>query len=83
MRLIFVSKCSKFNVYAKNKIKLQQNISGFLDMCIYTGRGKFSILSGEYSYSTVNVLTSSPEVSDPTKNDYFQLSLAQNDKKVR
>ena len=49
-------KCSKFNLDSKNAIKLQQNIFGFLDSCIWTGGGKFPLLLQKYSQSAVNVL---------------------------
>ena len=68
MRLIFFSKCSKFNVNSKNGTELQQNVFGFLDDSIGIGSGKFSLFLGEYSYSAIKVLTGSPKISDLTKN---------------
>ena len=40
------SKFSKFNRYSKNLIKKQQNVFGFLDIYIWIGNGKFSLLWG-------------------------------------
>ena len=61
---------------------MKQNVFDFLDNCIWIGSSKFSLLWREHSSSAVNMLTSSPEISDLTKNDSFYLSLAQNDEKV-
>ena len=52
MMLIFVLKCSKFNLDSKNAMKLLQNLGN----CIWTGSGKFFLLLPEYSLSAVNVL---------------------------
>ena len=73
MRLIFVSfsKCSKFHAKSKDAIKISENVFSFEDNCIVTGSGKLSALVREYMYLAVNVLTSSPKISDMTKNDFF------------
>ena len=83
MRLIFVSKHWKFFVHSKNAIKLSQKIFGFSDTLIYVGNSKFSPLIREYSLLGVTVLSSSPKISDPIENNFFELNLAQNDEKVR
>ena len=49
MRLIFVSKYSKFNADSKNAIKNWQNVFGFSDNCIWIGSGRYSLLLREYS----------------------------------
>ena len=67
----FFLKSSKFNVDSKNAIKLLQHVFGVLDNCIWIGSGKFCLLLQEYSHSAVSVLTSNPEISDLTKNDFF------------
>ena len=69
----------KFNVDSKNAITKPQHVFTFLDNCICVGNAKFSLLWGAYSQSAVNVLTSSPKISDLTKNDFFKLNLAQNE----
>ena len=40
MRLISVSKCSKFNVDSKNAMKNLKKVFGFSDNCISIGNGK-------------------------------------------
>ena len=49
MRLIFVSKCSKFKAESKNEIKILENVFSFEDNCILTGSGNLSGLVREYS----------------------------------
>ena len=48
----------------------------------WIGNDKLSLLLPEYSQLAVNVLTSSPKISDLIKNNFFLLNLAQNDEKV-
>ena len=55
----------------------------FSDNYIWVGSGKLSLLLQEYSQLAVNLLTSSPKISDLSENQFFQLKLAQNDEKVR
>ena len=55
----------------------------FSDNYIWVGSGKLSLLLQEYSQLAVNLLTSSPKISDMSENQFFQLKLAQNDEKVR
>ena len=54
-----------------------RNVFGFLDSFIWIGSGKFSLLSREYSNSAVNVLGSSPEISEVCLNmaEYYWISL--------
>ena len=59
-----------------------QNIYGSLDNLIWIGNGKFCLLLREYWQLAVNVLTSSPKISDLNKNNFFSLNLAENDEKV-
>ena len=82
MRLIFFSKHSKLIIDSKNKKKISQKIFGFSDSLIYVGNANFSLLIREYSYFGVNVLSSSPKISDPVENNLFELNLAQKDQKV-
>ena len=60
-----------------------EKIYGFSDSLIYFGNGKFALLIREYSWLGVNVLSSSPKISDPIENNFFELNLAQKDEKVR
>ena len=55
----------------------------FSDNYIWVGSGKLSLLLQECSQLAVNLLTSSPKISDMSENKFFQLKLAQNDEKVR
>ena len=54
----------------------------FLDNLTWICDGKFSLLLREDSQLAVKVLTSSPKILDLIKNNFFKLSLAQNDEKV-
>ena len=47
------------------------------DNGVWTCCVKVFILRPEYVYSAVNVLTNSPNISDMTKADFFQLNLSQ------
>ena len=61
---------------------MSQKIYGFSDSLIYGGNGKFSLLIREYSQFGVNVLSSSPKMSEPIENNFFELNLAPKDEKV-
>ena len=61
---------------------MSQKIDGFSDTLIYVGNSKFSLLIREYSEFGVNVLSSSPKISDPIENNFFVLNLAQKEEKV-
>ena len=61
---------------------MAQKIYGFSDSLIYVGSGKFSLLIREYSQFGVNVLSSSPKISDPIENNFFELNSAQKDEKL-
>ena len=82
MRLIFFSKHWNFIVDSENAKKLKQKIYDFSDRLIYVGNGKFSLLIREYSQLGVNVLSSTPKISDPIENNFFELILAQKDEKL-
>ena len=71
MRLIFVSKHWKLIIDSKNAKKILQKIFGFSDSLIYVGNGNFPLLIREYSQFGVNVLSSSPKISDPVENNFF------------
>ena len=51
----------------KKKEKMGQKVYGLLDDLIFIGKGQFSLLLREYLYLAVNVLTSSPKISDLIK----------------
>ena len=55
----------------KKKEKMEEKVYGFLDNLICIVNGKFSLLQPEYSYLAVNVLTSSPKISDLIQNSFF------------
>ena len=46
-------------------------IYGFLDNLILICNGKFSLSLGEYLFFPVNVLTSSPKITDRIENKFF------------
>ena len=50
---------------------MPQKIHGFLDNLAEFGNGKLFLLIREYSQLAVNVLWSSPKISDLTKNKLF------------
>ena len=60
---------------------LEKNYAS-LDNSIGIGNDKFSLLLWEYSQLAVDVLTSSPKLSDLIRNNFFLLNWAQNDEKV-
>ena len=68
----------KFRKFKKNGEK----IYGFSDSLIYVGNGKFSLSIREYTWFGVNMLSSSPKISDPIENTFSEPYLAQKDKKV-
>ena len=55
---------------------MQQKVYRFSDSLIYVGNGKFPVLIREYSQNGVNVLSSSPKISDAIENNFFELNLA-------
>ena len=67
MKLIFISKCSKFYVDSENAIKFQENVDGFEDKCAWSSCGSFCQLWEEHMWLAVNALKSGPNNSDPTK----------------
>ena len=69
-RLIFFRQCFKFNVQSKNSITHSENVFSFSDNCLSIVTCNFSQLLPEYSSSVLNVLKSSPKISDFTKNDF-------------
>ena len=60
MKLIFVSKCSKFNVDSKNAIKNWQKVFDFSDNCISIGNVKFSRITTRILVATSQRVKSYP-----------------------
>ena len=58
-------------------MKNPENVFSFKDNRVWTCCVNVCILRPEYVYSEVNVLTNSPNISDLTKADSFQLNLSQ------
>ena len=70
--------CSKVNEDSKNAIKWQKFVFNFEDNFVSIGSNKFSVLLPEYWYLAVNLLRSSPQILNRTKNVFFYLAFAQN-----
>ena len=83
IRLLFVSKCFKFYVGFKDAKTISQKVFHFLDNCVRIGSQKLSVLWLEYLLSVINGSTNSLKISDQTKTDVFQLSLPQNEEKIK
>ena len=73
----FFWKCSPFHVDFRKAIKNLEKVFCFKDNDVWTGCVKVCILRPEYMYSTVNVLTNSPNILDLTKAEFSQLNLSQ------
>ena len=50
MNKIFFSNCPKFYTDFENAMKLEENVDGFEDNCIWTCRGSFCQLWKEYMW---------------------------------
>ena len=59
-----------------------EDVSSFPVGSIRFGVCNSSLLLPEYRSSAMNVLRSSPKLSDLTKNDFLKLKLTKTDKKV-
>ena len=82
MKLIFFWKWPTFFVDLENPIKICEKLLGFWDNSIWTFSRNFSYLSREYLRSAINVLPSSPKISDLTKVDIFQLNFSSINRKL-
>ena len=78
----FFSKCSKFHAHFRNAIKIKEKVFCFLDNGASIYCGKFRIFRQEYLSSVVNVLTSSPMISDQTKADFLQVNIPRIHEKI-
>ena len=76
IEMIFFSKCSQFYVHFENSEKVPEHIDAFEDNSVWTCSGSFCPLWQGHMWWDVNVLNSPPKISDPTKRDDRQLSLA-------
>ena len=75
MKVIFLSKCSKFYVDFENSIKLAKDLDGFQDNCVWSFSGSFCQLWQGYMWSPVNVVKGGPKVSNPTNPHNTLLNL--------
>ena len=75
MKVIFFSKFLKIYVDFKNAIKLEENVDGFEDNCVWSCDRSFCQLWQEHMWWAVNVLKSGPKISDLTKKNERQLNL--------
>ena len=66
MKVIFLSKYSRFYVDYENAIKFEENVDGFEDNWVSTCCWSFCQLWEEDMWSTANVLKSGPKIWDPT-----------------
>ena len=71
----FLSKCSKVDLNFKTTKEDMEKIFSFLDICIWVGCVKLSLLRREYLTSVVSLLTNSPELLYITKRNFFKLDL--------
>ena len=72
----FFSKCSKFDVYLKNGIKIAENVFGFWHNFVQTSCGKISLMRWEYMWSPVKLLKHRPNISDLNKTDVSVLDIS-------
>ena len=78
----FFLKHSKFQVDSKNLSGIAKQVYCFLDHLISICNAKFSLLLQEHSQFPINVLSSSPKISNLIENNFFSLNLAQNEDKI-
>ena len=82
MRLIFISKCSKYYVDFGNLEKNWEDVLSFWENCIWIGCVKHSLLPTEKDLSGVHKLSNSLKNSDTTKTEFFELKIFQSDQKI-
>ena len=70
MKLIFGSEDGKYDVDTEKLKKMTQNTVRFLGNLISIGNSKLSLLLRDNSKLAVNVLRSSPKISDLIKNSF-------------
>ena len=74
IRVIFFSKCLKFNLNFKNEAKNWKKVFCFSGNWIRTGIVKLFLLRTGYFSSTANVLTSSTSILHVNRRGFFKLS---------
>ena len=79
LRMIFFSKCSKFNIDFKNAETNWENVFCFWDICIWIGCLKLSLLRREYLWSAVNMLTNILKTLHITERSFFKLNCFHSD----
>ena len=79
-RVIFFSKCSKFQTLFKKEAKNGKKVFCFSDNCIWFGIVKLSLWRTKYFSSAANVLTSSPMILHVNKRDFFRLNFLGSDR---
>ena len=73
--MIIFSKCWKYYVNFKNKIKFEGNVDGFKENCPWICCGSFCQLLQEHMWSLVKLLKRGPSISDPTKRHDTPLNI--------
>ena len=79
VRVIFFSKCSKFQIYFENSAKNLEKVFCFSDNCIWIGIVKLSLLRRGYFSSVANVLKSIPKIWHVNKKDFFEHNFPSSD----
>ena len=79
MKIIFIFKCSKFDVGSRNGTKNSEKHFRFWDNSISIGSCKFSQTWTRYLALAVNVLTYTPKTSPKTRRDTFGINFPEND----
>ena len=75
MKIIFILKHSKFYVDFENAIKNFENVDSLKHNCVWSSDVNFCQLWQECMWAGLNVLKSSPNISDRTKRHHKQLNL--------
>ena len=79
MRVIFFSKCLKFNLDFKNLASNSEKVFCFWDNCIWIGIVKMSLLRTGCFPSAANVLTSCTKILQVNREDFFAINWLGND----
>ena len=79
IRVIFFSRCLKFDLDFKNAAKNCEKFFWFSDIFIWIGIFKLFLLRTRYFSSAASVLTSTPKISHVNKRDFFQLNWLDSD----
>ena len=82
MSIIFLAKCSKFDLDFKNPVKNLQKLFYFRDNCIWIGIAKLPLSRTGYFWSAGSVLTSSPKIGHVRNRDFSQPNCLGSDQKI-